>query len=60
MNKYTIVYYETYGKVYEVEAKDLGEAKKKLALDICEGRLEGPDECVGSKYDVQKVEVIPE
>lgn len=60
MNKYTIFYTETYGKMYEIEAGNLADAKSKLAMDICEGRLDGPDECVGSKFDVQKVEVIPE
>jgi len=56
MPKYIIWYEETYGKEYEIKAKDPSDAKDKLYNDIFQGLIDGPEECVDSQI-VECIEV---
>lgn len=48
MAKFSVVYYETYKKTYEIEAPDEEEAKEELMFRIQNGLEDGPDQCCDS------------
>lgn len=48
MAKYSVDYYETYSKSYEIEADSKEDAEEIVKNDIFEGRRECPDNCYDS------------
>lgn len=58
MSKYYIRYTETYADEYEIKAESYMEACDKLRKDIMDGKVDGPDQCIDSKYSfLDKTEI---
>lgn len=59
MGIFGITYRETYEKYYEIEGENLNtneEAENELRMQIEEGILKGPEECVESSCQVERLD----
>lgn len=55
MARYGVIYWESYSRYYEVEANSAKEAENMVIDGICNGELPGPDNCVDSGCDADKI-----
>ena len=57
MKKFSIKYFETYSDTYEVEAETYEEACEKLGEMMCDGEVDGPEQCIDSGYECKGEEI---
>ena len=48
--KFGLDYYETYHRIYTVEADSKEEAREKLEEMLMDGKEDGPDQCAESGF----------
>lgn len=55
MAKYLVDYYETYSKIYEIEADSKEEAEDEVRYGIQEGKLDPPENCSDSWCETEEL-----